>query len=294
MTVYGTKIKSDIDFPLDLSHETASRYEVELSAKVPDVLKSAITCGFPLYWAHGRKVYLYSDRVFNGSETGQPWCYEVKDVVRFYWLGGERKIYYEIGEKGNVNLLSFWFVHLLLPLFMTLENMYDFLHAGAVEVEGKPIFFIAPSMGGKSTMTDYFIKQGHTLISDDKVPTFIDDGKFMAVGSHPYHRPYRKFEELGYRVENFTTHFKAIHAFYALKGVEGDADITIKEIKGFAKFDFLLPNYLYMFSHLKLIRLKYLSQMLNSIKVFHVQVPWDMERLDEVHDMICAHSKELN
>jgi len=34
----------------------------------------------------------------------------------------------------------------------------------------------------------------------------------------------------------------------------------------------LLPNYLYMFSWLKPERLKYLSQMLNNIWVFHVQV----------------------
>jgi len=294
MTVYGTKIKSDIDFPLDLAHETASRYDIELSSEVPDSLKDAITCGFPLYWAHGRKVYLYSDRVFYRSGAGQPWSYEVKDVVRFYWVGGDRTIYYELDEKGDADLLGFWFIHLLLPLYMTLENMYDFLHAGAVEVEEKPILFIAPSMGGKSTMTDYFIKQGHPLISDDKVPTFIQDGKFMAVGSHPYHRPYRKFEELGYRVKEFTTDFKPIHAFYELEGVEGDADITIKEIKGFAKFDALLPNYLYMFSYLKPKRLKYLSTMLNGIKVFRVQVPWDMERLGEVHDVICGHSRGVD
>lgn len=293
MTVYGTRIKSDIDFPLDLSHDTQTRYEVELSSKVPDKLKRSIICGAPACWAHGRNVYFYSDREFYGNETGQPFCYEVEEVVQFYWLGGDRTIYYELGEKGDVDLLGFWFIHLLLPLFMTLENMYDFLHAGAVEVEGKPIFFIAPSMGGKSTMTDYFIKQGHTLISDDKVPTFIDDGKFIAVGSHPYHRPYRKFEELGYLVENFTTHFNPIHAFYALEGVEGNADITIEEIKGFEKFDTLLPNYLYMFSHLKPKRLKYLSSMMNSIKVFRVQVPWDMERLGEVHDMICKHSRGI-
>ncbi len=293
MTVYGTKIKSDIAFPLDLSQETETRYEVELSSKVPTELKKYIICGFPLYCAHGRKVYLYSDREFDGSEVGQPWCYEVQDIVMFYWIGGERTIYYELNEKGNANLLGFWFIHLLLPLYMTLENMYDFLHAGAVEVEGKPIFFIAPSMGGKSTMTDYFIKQGHPLISDDKVPTFIQDGKFMAVGSHPYHRPYRKFEELGYRVEKFTTEFNPIHAFYELEGVEGDADITIEEIKGFAKFDVLLPNYLYMFSYLKPKRLKYLSKMLNDVRVFHVQVPWDIERLGEVHNVICNHSKGI-
>ena len=290
-TLYGTKIKSDIDFPQDLSQDTETRYEVELSSKLPETLKNAITCGFYFYGAHGRYVYLYSDREFDGSEAGQPWCYEVEDVVKFYWVGGERTIYYELGEKGDTNLLGFWFTHLLLPLYLTLEKMYDFLHAGAVEVNGKPILFIALSMGGKSTMTDYFIKQGHTLFSDDKVPTFIKDGKFMAVGSHPYHRPYRKFEELGYRVDNFTTNFKPIHAFYELGGVEGDEEITIEEIKGFKKFDVLLPNYLYMFSWLRPERLKYLSGMLNGIRVFHVKVPWDKERLGEVHDVICRHSK---
>lgn len=293
MTVYGTRIKSDITFPLDLSHDSETKYEVELSSSVPDKLRQRITCGFFLYPAHGRKVYFFSDREFDGSEIGQPWCYEVKDVIRFYWLGGERTIFYELDEKGDVNLLSFWFIHLLLPLYFTLEGMYEFLHAGAVEVAGNPLLFIAPSMGGKSTMTDYFIKQGHPLFSDDKVPTFIDNNRFMAVCAHPYHRPYRKFEELGYHVDNTPIHFKPIHAFYELEGVEGEADITVQEIKGFKKFDTLLPNYLYMFSFLKPQRLKYLSKMLNSIKVFHIQVPWDRERLGEVHDVICRHSEDV-
>jgi hypothetical protein len=38
--VYGSKITSDIAFPLDLSHETAARYEIELSANIPDKLKN--------------------------------------------------------------------------------------------------------------------------------------------------------------------------------------------------------------------------------------------------------------
>ncbi len=291
MIVYGTHIVSDIDLPLDLSHPTAVRYEVALVATAPDALKNAITYGFPFYQAHGRKVYLYSDREFDGSEAEQPWCYEVKDVVRFYWIGGEQTIYCELDKKGDANLLGFWFIHLLLPLYFTLEERYDFLHAGAVEAEGKPILFIAPSMGGKSTMTDFFIRQGHSLISDDKVATFMQHGQFMAVGSHPYHRPYRKFEELGYHVQNFTTGFKPIHAFYALEGAEGDAGISIEEIRGALKFDTLLPNYLYMFSYLKPRRLKYLSNMLNSIRVFRVKVPWDRERLGEVHDALCEHSK---
>ena len=128
MKLYGTKINSDIAFPLDLSHKTATRGEITLSADVPDKLKQSITYGFPFYLAHGRNVYLYSDREFDNSEVGQPWCYEVKDVVRFYWIGGETKIFYQMGEKGDENLLSFWFTHLLLPLYFTLEDQYDFLH----------------------------------------------------------------------------------------------------------------------------------------------------------------------
>ncbi len=291
MIVYGTKIISDIEFPLVLSHVTAMRYELNFSSDISTNLKRKITCGFPFYRAHGRDVYLYSDRIFDGCEDGQPWCYEVKDVVRFYWVSGGQTIFFELNEKGAPILLAFWFIHLVLPLYFTLEGMYDFLHAGAVEVDGKPVLFISPSMGGKSTMTDYFIRQGHPLISDDKVPTFIEKGRFMAVGSHPYHRPYRKFEDLGHRVNNFTTSFRPIHAFYILTGVQEDANVTIEEVNGFEKFDTLLPNYLYMFSWLRAKRLQYLSGMVNSIRVFHVQVPWAMERLREVHSAIYKHSR---
>ncbi len=293
MKLYGTNINCDIAFPLDFSHKTATCGEITLSSNVPNKLKQAITYGIPFYWAHGRDVYFYSDREFDGSEAGQPWCYEVKDVVRFYWIGGEAEIFYQLDKKGDTNLLSFWFTHLLLPLYFTLENQYDFLHAGAVEIEGKPILFIAPSMGGKSTMTDYFIKQGHTLVSDDKVATFLDEGRFFAVGSHPYHRPYRSFEDLGYRVENFTDDFKPIYAFYQLEQSDADAVISIKEIPGYQKFDALMPNYLFMFSYLRPQRLKYLASMLNQIRVFQVAVPWDMGRLGEVHDVICKHNREL-
>jgi hypothetical protein len=290
MIIYCTKIISDIDFMLDLPAEGDVRYSVRLSAELPVEYKSAITCGLPFYMAHGRRVYLYSDRVPDCSEVGQFWCYEVEDVVRFYWRGGERTVYYQFDQYGDLNLLSFWFIHLLLPLFFTLEGMYDFLHAGAVEVSGRPILFIAPSMGGKSTMTDYFVRHGHALVSDDKVPTFIENEKFMSACSHPYHRPYRKFEELGYRVSAFTAVCKPIHGFYVLARGEADADISIQEIVGFEKFDTLLPNYLYTFSFLKQQRLAYLSAMLNDIRMFRVQVPWDLDRLSEVHDAVCTHS----
>jgi hypothetical protein len=115
----------------------------------------------------------------------------------------------------------------------------------------------------------------------------------MAVGSHPYHRPYRKFEELGYKVKRFSSSFKPIHAFYTLRSVDENEEVRIEEIRGFSKFDILLPNYLYMFSYLKPKRLGYLSSMLNRVKVFQIYLPWRKDRLHEVHEMICQHSKSL-
>lgn len=292
ITVYGTKITSDIAFPLDLSQETETRYEVELSSNVPKQLKNAITCGFPLYWAHDRKVYLYSDRLFDDADVGQPWCYEVKDIVTFYWVGGEEIIYYELQEQGDARLLAFWFIHLLLPLYFTLEEKYDFFHGGAVEVEGKAVMFTAPSMGGKSTMTDYFLKQGHPLISDDKIATFVEDGKLMLVGSHPYHRPYRKFEELGYRSKAFSTHFAPLHVLYLLEKSE-DGTLAFEEVKGFEKFDALDPHYLYSFDFLRAKRFAYYAKILNNIRIFRVKRPWDMEKLAEVYGTMCVHSSDI-
>ncbi len=46
MTAYGTRIKSDITFPLDLSHDSETKYEVELSLHVLFSETSAIGVSF--------------------------------------------------------------------------------------------------------------------------------------------------------------------------------------------------------------------------------------------------------
>lgn len=296
-TLYGTKVNSEralfSDFFANSSTLDIPRYELKLLEYQGSKQYKNLNIGTSFYNSHGRELMLYSDRKFAQSIRGQPWCFEVKDVVSFYWLSGQSTIYFELGKAGNTELLTFWFTHILLPAYFTLENRYDFLHAGAVEIEGKPVLFIAPSMGGKSTMTDYFIKQGHGLISDDKVPTYIEDKQFIAVPSHPHHRPYRRFEDLGYRVDNMFKHAAPIHAFYALECDNKDSSISITEINGFKKFEMLLPNYLYSFNFLRTQRLKYLAEMVNHIPVYLVNRPWDMGLLGDVHDAIFQHSTTL-
>lgn len=246
-----------------------------------------------LHTTHGRELSLHTDREMARSAPGQPWCLDVEGVVRFSWQGGEPTIYYYVHEQGSRALLVFWFVHIFLPLHLTLERGFDFIHAAAVELDGRPIMFIAPSTGGKSTLGDYFLKQGHPMLSDDKVATFLERGRFYATPSHPHHRPYREFEVLGDAVEPFAGRVRPIHAFYVLEPAEPDAGISITEVTGFRKFEQLLPNYLFNFRFLQEQRLRWLARLAHQSLVFRVSRPWNMERMDEVYQTICAHNRAL-
>ena len=246
---------------------------------------------FPLYTTHGRELVLRTDRELARSTKGQPWCLAVEGVVSFTWVGGQPTISYHLHQEGTQPLLVFWFVHIFLPLQLTLERGYDFIHAAAVEVEEKPILFIAPSTGGKSTLADYFLKQGHPMLSDDKVATFFDQGHYYAVPSHPHHRPFREFEVLGYPVEHFAQQARPIHAFYVLEAAEPDAEIEIIEVTGFRKFEELLPNYLFSFRFLQEQRLRWLAQLADQSLVYRVSRPWNLERMPATYEAICAHAR---
>ena len=192
-----------------------------------------------------------------------------------------------------MELLEYWFLHILLPLFYSLNAEYYFLHTGSVLVDEKPILFIAPSFGGKSTMTDYFMKQGHTLVTDDKLATFEKEGEFMAVASIPFHRPYRKMEDLGLHVKNFATEIKPIHSIYRITKVDATADVTIRELKGIEKFSRLHENSEMNFGFSMKENIPYLSKMANTLKIFEVNMPWDLNRQEEVYQAIKNHAQHL-
>jgi len=241
----------------------------------------------------GRDLMLYTDRGLSRTQKGQIWAFEVKDVVTFFWRSATLSLEYQRHDNFTEELLEYWCLHIVLPIFFTIEETFDFLHAGAVEVDGKPILFVAESFGGKSTMTDFFMKQGHIAISDDKVATYVKDGRFFATPSHPHHRPYRKMEDMGLFVEKFATKSKPIHAIYELEKVAKDVAISIIELKGLEKFKSLrYSSEMNMFFQ-KPKRFEYLMQMAQKVPVFKIQIPWDIKRLDEVHNVICEHTKGI-
>ena len=296
--LYGVKVFSDFalfDRPVAVTAVAPGEHAALILQRMADDDAAPLEYpeSTPLHTTHGRELTLRTGRELARSVAGQPWCLEVENVVSFTWTGGEAVIKYQLRDAGNQALLVFWFVHIFLPLHLTLERGYDFIHSAAVEVEGKHILFIAPSTGGKSTLGDYFLKQGHAMLSDDKVATFLHEDQFWAVPSHPHHRPFREFEVLGHPVDNFAASARPIHAFYLLEAGEPDSAVVITEVGGFRKFEQLLPNYLFAFRFLQQQRMQWLAGLADQSRVFRVQRPWNLERMQEVYEAICAHSREI-
>jgi hypothetical protein len=298
MIVYGIKIHSDIELSLEYTDNAEYRYEIEFISGVPKIMKEALQSKFLLEKTPVRDIYLHSDHKFDKEmekyKDGQICCYEVQNVVKFFWKAKARKIYYELGKNGNIYLLSFWFIKDFLALYMSIEQMYNIIHAGAIEIENKVILFSAQSTGGKSTFVNYFINKGHKLVSDDYVAVYkSSSNKIMTTSSYPYCRPFREYEVFGVKADNILKSFKPIHVIYILDKADKDADVLFEELTGYEKFHVLLPNYMYNILQIKKAQLGLLADMLKIVKVFRVKRPWNLERIDEVYNAVCEHSKGL-
>jgi hypothetical protein len=243
--------------------------------------------------AHGREIRLLTGGDPVRPSVGQEWLFEVNEVARFCWRSGQTAVFHQLLHKGNAGLLTFWFVHLLLPLYLTLEQRYHMLHASAIELDGKPVLFLAPSMGGKSTLSGHFVQQGHPLISDDKVPAAIAGALYLVGGSHPYHRPLRRNEELGCRVERFSPEFRPVHTLYLLQRCAPSGPVSVEEIVGFRKFAAMLPNQLFSLDLYREQQLNVLSHLLNQSRLYRVALPWSKARLPEVYDAVRTHHLSL-
>ncbi|MEM1156031.1 MAG: hypothetical protein AAGI44_17990 [Pseudomonadota bacterium] len=271
--------------PIELRECSAGRDRDQRWASLP-VVES-------LRSSHGRSLFLHTDKKQNDSSSGHSWRFHVADIVSFAWKGGDGVIEYQLHNLGSMDLLVFWFVHIFLPLHLTLESDYDFMHASAVVAEEQSILFLAPSAGGKSTLVDYFLGQGHRLLSDDKVAIGSTEGGLFAIPSHPHHRPWREHEVLGNSVKQFASEPVSVQAFYVLKRAEPDVRMEISEITGFRKFEELQPNYLYDFQFLKKKRLHWLATLADQSLIYQVIRPWNLDRMGEVYDTICEHSRGL-
>jgi hypothetical protein len=274
---------------LDVQDNTASRNIQVLLAKDDTVLKNF---SFKSEWIDlsaqkGRQLGVEPILKFKIDS----WGLEIKDVLTLVWVSKEKKIFYIKGKNYTARRLRFWIFHTFFPIVLELEEIYNILHVGSVEINKKPVVFSALSFGGKSTLTDYFIQKGHTMLSDDSLGIEKRGKEYYAIASYPYHRPYREPEELGYFTKNFANEPKPLHAVYILKKSSADAVVKIEELKGIEKFKSFYYSSFLNISFMKKNRFDFFTDIAKLVPVYRVVVPWDIERLDEVYNAIIEHNK---
>ncbi len=292
MIAYGHNILFVSDFSGEKISD-AKQENILIQEGFGSHLQSGLSSKITFHNNQGRHITLSTDRVPARSKKDQIWSFEVKNVISFYWFGGQKIISYIPQKEFTERLLRYWTLHIVLPFFFTLEEKYDFLHAGAAEIEGGSLLFVAESFGGKSTLTDFFLKQGHTMVSDDKAATYIEGDRCFALPSYPYHRPYRKMEDIGLPVDNFSSCALPIYALYELERVWPKAKIKIKEIKGVEKFESLRYSSEINISFLKQMRFDYLVRAAKIVPLFQITVPHDLSRLHEVYAEIIKHAQKF-
>ncbi len=291
---YGTEIESDIKLgePAGENRQDMPRVRFHRCSRellTPEFLNSKV-----IQEVHGRSIIVHTDREVTGFQKSQPLVVDIGNVIRLAWSLGGETIQYQILGEGNEELATFWLLHLFLPVFLFVEGHYRFLHASSVMIDDVAVAFVAPPLGGKSTLAAMFVELGHDLVSDDKLATFIYQGEFHVVPSHGRLRPYRQVEDLGYQATIGAHTSTPLAVIYELRRVAGSAPVRIKPLDGFRRLELLSSHSLFGFDQIRAEIFHYLGQMSSKISVRRIDVPEDLARLREVSDAIVRDYRSLN
>ena len=266
---------------------------IAVEALRSDLLLQSYPLKRPWVPLSGQKGRYFSKYPFEEADALFSWGIEIKEVLTLVWLPEEKKVVYSKGKHYKPERLQFWLFHTFFPMVLQLAGVYHILHVGSVEVKGKPVIFSAPSFGGKSTLTDFFIQKGHTLFSDDSLGIHVYNETYFAVPSYPFHRPYREVESLGYFVENFAKEERPVSAVFILQKADAKAKVTLKELTGIEKIIAFNGSSFIEFPFMKKEYFEFLAGMVRTIPVYRITIPWDMKRLDEVYRQIVNTTTKL-
>lgn len=251
--------------------------------------------------SHGREILLHSDRKPTEHSTPTRWLFEVKNVAHFEWRSAEPGIFYCPLREATDERLGFWFLHILLPLYLAMEENQHFLHAASVQLEASAVLFAGPSGCGKSTLAAFLVERGHALLADDKVNVTLPDTPArapldgasqssaapVAYASHPMHRPFREMETLGVSAARYLGQASPLGAIVLPERNDDMSAPALTEIHGYEKFMAVWPHYLFDFGHRRKERLEWLGALLDSTPVYRLIRPWGHEHLPS----ICDHLK---
>jgi hypothetical protein len=218
---------------------------------------------------------------------------QVHDVVTFVWQPEQKVIAYETHKRFTPERMRFWLYHTFLPLLVQTEGWYDVLHTASVKIGENAVLFSAPSRGGKSTLTDFFLRRGHPLVSDDTVAIASDD-TLRVVPSHPFYRPYRTFETLGERAPSYCETSLPLSTLYRLVPLDPAASPYVKTIRGFEKLRIVQQSEFISIAFLRLAHFAFQTAFSQKVRCAELGIPWDKKRLFEVYEAILRYESAVD
>ncbi len=241
-----------------------------------------------------RKLRYCAEREFSQClNQGCTWALEIQNIVTFVWQIGSQTITYVPHSQFTLKRLHFWLLYRLLALKFMFEYQYNIFHVGAVSIGGECVAFAANCYGGKSTLTDFFVRQGYTMFSDDVLGIYQKGERYFAVPSFPYVLLRNKSEDMGYPINNVAGTPKPLKAIYVLEKSQPDASVLIEKVTGVEKFKVFPGRSLLDLDFLDQSRFKKHCSMAINIPIYRITVPRDKKRLEEVKCAIVAHSSDV-
>ena len=292
VVVYGVPLTADR--PLDLPELVqAAVFEPVTFQVAQGALERFGFQSRPVRSAHADDMMIQTDGEFDANRPGQRWSLHIGQEISFHWKHGQRVIHYDVHDDAALDDFAYWAVHLVLPMFLALEGVAHIIHGGCVTHGEEAVLFLAPSHGGKSTLVNAFLDQGHRLVSDDKLPLLQRGSRWVAVPSHPMHRPWRGRRDMGQAAGDVADSPRPLSAIYVLDIAE-DADATsITNLSGQAAVTWLLKSHLFQLRFLRAQGLEFIGALARSVPMYRVRTPRDLDLLPLMREEILNHLATL-
>lgn len=193
-------------------------------------------------------------------------------------------------ETATDDLVRYWFLGQILPMFLLFNGSTELLHATAVDTPQGAVAFIGASGVGKSTLLHHCLQQGGSLITDEHLA--LDRSDYTrAVPSLPLYRPYRSIEDLGVPAERFSPRPVELRSLYLLRPSDPQAPVSTEPLGSAALIASLLNNRQYnvfnprlsQFFPLVQKRFAGLASLTRNIPIRRLHVPRALDRLPDVY-----------
>lgn len=285
---YGVGVESEISFSgyLPVADDGTS-VGIRLAPGRQGVDASSLTELIGEVGLHGRIARCYSDGELSSFLPGQGWMIEIEGLLRFYWQGNEPSMGYEFFRGRDESRLIFWFLHIVLPFWLTLSRSAVFLHASAIVVGNTATLFMAPTGTGKSTLAKYMVNRGHQFLSDDKLALRYADGSYWASPAHGRLRDYRQHEDLGKMSVNLARQNYPVSTALVLNRFSGAKNLEPRLLTGSQAFGAFHRHILYLGALAPEELLLHSSQLAQTVICHELDIPDQLSALPSVHEAIC-------